>query len=114
MEKKRFNFLLFSSLFAILSSRTIRLIKVEQETKQLLKTHYESISHEENIVAHRGFSGLEPDNTYESVGRALNTPCVDMIEIDVRLTKDGKIVLHHDSFINIDGILIWIVLMKRE
>ena len=36
MEKKRFNFLLFSSLFAILSSRTIRLIKVEQETKQLL------------------------------------------------------------------------------
>lgn len=106
MEKKRFNILLFSSLFAILSSRTIRLVKVEQETKQLLKTHYESISHEENIVAHRGFSGLEPDNTYESVGRALNTPCVDMIEIDVRLTKDGKIVLHHDSLINIDGVLV--------
>lgn len=46
-------------------------------------------------IAHRGFSKQAPENTYQSVAFALDSTC-EGIEIDVHLTKDGKIVVHHD------------------
>ncbi len=47
------------------------------------------------IISHRGASGEAPENTLASIIRAkeLNT---DMIEIDVHLSKDGKLVIMHD------------------
>jgi glycerophosphoryl diester phosphodiesterase len=47
------------------------------------------------IIAHRGASGLEPENTLKSFRRALDLG-VDMVECDVRKTADGKLVIHHD------------------
>ncbi len=53
------------------------------------------------IIAHRGASGLvEYDNSLESFRKAIEIG-VDMIEFDVRRTKDGKLVAFHDS--DIDG-----------
>ena len=48
------------------------------------------------IIGHRGAKGLAPENTLKSVLKALNHN-VDEIEVDVRATKDGIIVLHHDE-----------------
>jgi len=48
------------------------------------------------IIGHRGARGLAPENTLKSILKALNHN-VDEIEIDVRVTKDGIIVLHHDE-----------------
>lgn len=48
------------------------------------------------IVGHRGARGLAPENTAESLRKALEHG-VDEIEIDVRCTKDGVAVLHHDA-----------------
>ena len=46
-------------------------------------------------VAHRGYSSLYPENTILSFEKAIEARC-DMIELDVRLTADGEIVVFHD------------------
>jgi glycerophosphoryl diester phosphodiesterase len=48
------------------------------------------------VVAHRGASSLAPENTLASVQKALELGA-DHCEIDVQLTKDGEVVLLHDS-----------------
>ena len=47
------------------------------------------------IVGHRGAAGLAPENTIPAFMRAIEIG-VDAIEIDVLLTADGKLVVHHD------------------
>lgn len=47
------------------------------------------------IAAHRGFSALYPENTLLAVWEALRLN-VDLIEVDVYLTKDDVPVLAHD------------------
>lgn len=48
------------------------------------------------IVAHRGASGSAPENTMAAFHKAVIAGA-DMIELDVRLTKDFHIVVHHDQ-----------------
>ena len=48
------------------------------------------------VVAHRGFSGAAPENTLGAFRKALEAGS-DMIELDVHLSKDGKIVVIHDE-----------------
>lgn len=48
------------------------------------------------IVGHRGARGLAPENTAESINKAIRHG-VDEVEIDVRCTKDGVAVVHHDA-----------------
>ncbi|SNS44295.1 glycerophosphoryl diester phosphodiesterase [Anaerovirgula multivorans] len=48
------------------------------------------------IVAHRGWSSLAPENTLSALELALKEDRIDKIEIDIQMTKDGIVVLHHD------------------
>lgn len=48
------------------------------------------------VVGHRGAMGHAPENTMVSFDEALNLGA-DMLEFDVRLTKDGVPVIVHDS-----------------
>lgn len=48
------------------------------------------------IIGHRGAAGLAPENTLESI-RAGIAAGADIIEIDVRLTRDGIPILLHDT-----------------
>jgi glycerophosphoryl diester phosphodiesterase len=48
------------------------------------------------IIGHRGARGLAPENTLASLQKGLQHH-VDMLEFDVRVTKDGVPVLHHDA-----------------
>jgi glycerophosphoryl diester phosphodiesterase len=48
------------------------------------------------IVAHRGASALAPENTMAAFFKALELG-VDVIETDVRLTRDHQFVLSHDD-----------------
>ena len=50
------------------------------------------------IIGHKGSSGVEPENTLEAITRA--TKEADMVEIDVRLTEDGKLAVIHDAHLN--------------
>lgn len=51
------------------------------------------------IIAHRGASGYCPENTISSVKKALEIG-VDLVEIDVHLSKDGEVVVIHDETID--------------
>jgi len=55
------------------------------------------------IIAHRGARGLAPENTIAAIKEGLRCR-PDMIELDVRVTKDGACVLHHDR--TLDGLAI--------
>jgi len=48
------------------------------------------------ITGHKGAAGLEPENTIRSFKKALELN-VDFIEFDVRMTKDKKLIIMHDS-----------------
>ncbi|MCK9265651.1 hypothetical protein M0P98_02010 [bacterium] len=48
------------------------------------------------VVAHRGFSSIYPENTMLAFDKAVQLK-VDFIELDVRETKDGEIVVMHDA-----------------
>ena len=50
------------------------------------------------IFAHRGFSGLYPENTMLSFSKALEFG-VDGIELDVHLSKDGEVMVNHDEYL---------------
>lgn len=57
------------------------------------------------IVAHRAntlkaLMELVPENSLKIIEMAIESGVVDMIEIDVRPTKDGELVLMHDATIN--------------
>lgn len=51
------------------------------------------------VAAHRGWSEKYPENTMEAFCAALALD-VDQIETDVRITKDGELVLIHDASID--------------
>lgn len=48
------------------------------------------------VVAHRGYSGIAPENTIASAREAINAGATGS-EFDIRATKDGVIVLLHDG-----------------
>jgi len=50
-------------------------------------------------IGHRGAAYYEPENTLRSFKKAIELE-VDMIELDIRKTKDGKIVVIHDEKVN--------------
>ena len=52
--------------------------------------------HRPYVVAHRGISGTFPENTLAAFTCACETPGIDMIELDVRLTKDDQVLVLHD------------------
>ena len=47
------------------------------------------------IIAHRGASFLEPENTLRAVGKAIKMGA-DLVEVDVRMSKDNELVIMHD------------------
>ncbi len=56
------------------------------------------------VIGHRGAAGYEIENTLKSIKRAISIG-VDVIEVDVRATRDGKIILlHDDNFKRIAGL----------
>lgn len=52
--------------------------------------------HRPYLVAHRGISGKAPENTLAAFRRACETPGIDMIELDVRLSGDDDVIVLHD------------------
>ena len=47
------------------------------------------------VIGHRGAAGLAPENTLAAIDKACEIG-VTAVELDVLLTKDRKIVVHHD------------------
>jgi glycerophosphoryl diester phosphodiesterase len=61
------------------------------------------------VIAHRGAAGRAPENTMASFRAAMDDGA-DLVELDVQETRDGNLVLIHDSdFMKIagDGVKVW-------
>lgn len=52
------------------------------------------------VVAHRGLSSIEVENSYRAVKAAFNSDAIDTVEVDIQLTEDGHVVLFHDETLN--------------
>lgn len=50
------------------------------------------------IIGHRGARGLEPENTLAALRRGM--ACADLVEVDLRLTRDGIPVAIHDATVD--------------
>ena len=48
------------------------------------------------VIAHRGFSGCAPENTMIAFQKGMEAGS-DMIELDVRFSKEGEVVVIHDE-----------------
>lgn len=53
-----------------------------------------------SVIAHRGLSSLEIENSFEAIKLGFIDNSTTGVEIDIRLTKDKKIVVIHDEEIN--------------
>jgi glycerophosphoryl diester phosphodiesterase len=51
------------------------------------------------IVAHRGFKGIAPENTIAAFDAAAKAGA-RYVEVDVRATRDGHLVLMHDATVD--------------
>src|SRR5215813_1921965 len=54
-----------------------------------------------DLQGHRGARGLAPENTLPAFATALSIG-VTTLELDVGMTKDGVLVVHHDEWLNPD------------
>jgi glycerophosphoryl diester phosphodiesterase len=54
-----------------------------------------------DLQGHRGARGLLPENTIPAFTKALSIG-VTTLELDMALTKDGVLVVHHDEWLNPD------------
>ena len=52
------------------------------------------------FCAHRGGARLAPENTLEAFRSAVEDWAVDMLELDVRATRDGRVVVFHDRTVD--------------
>jgi len=52
------------------------------------------------LMAHRGGAGLAPENTMEAFRQAVEVWRADALELDVRATVDGRIVVIHDDTVD--------------
>ncbi|HRO45176.1 glycerophosphodiester phosphodiesterase family protein [Agriterribacter sp.] len=51
------------------------------------------------VIAHRGNHVKVPENTLESVKAAIKSGA-DYVELDLRTTKDGYLIIHHDATVD--------------
>ena len=47
-------------------------------------------------IAHRGARAFAPENTLEAIEKASRF-AADMVELDVHLSRDGELIVHHDD-----------------
>lgn len=50
-------------------------------------------------IGHRGTRGLMPENTIPSMTKAIEVGA-NVVELDVHLTQDGKVIVYHDASFN--------------
>jgi len=61
--------------------------------------HIDATMPQRGICAHRGVMDTQPENTVAAFREAVRLG-VQMIEFDVRMTKDGKLVILHDGTVD--------------
>ncbi|MHA7942856.1 glycerophosphodiester phosphodiesterase family protein [Formosa sp. 3Alg 14/1] len=88
-----------NNILFLLAITIISLTSYAQNTKlDSLITNYNNQDYV-MAVAHRAVHDKYPENSVEAINEAIRIG-VDIVEIDVRETKDGKLIIMHDSSID--------------
>ena len=103
MVEKKKKIAFFLGLLVLSSGISFHLNKkISEDFSNHILTYTEEMTDDDfDIAAHRGFSSLEVENTKEAIALAASKDYIDRIEVDVRLTSDGKLVLSHNDGLNI-------------
>lgn len=100
---KKLSFLLCLGLFACAQDKPVTPSNEEKsergEISDLIQNLEDSHNPEIMVVAHRGDWRNAPENSLQAIQNCIDMG-VDMVEIDVRETKDGVLVLMHDHTID--------------
>lgn len=104
MQKKNKTRILLCTTSIFLAISGINLKLNRDESTNISHSSYLNNYNEDDfmIAAHRGFSSLEIENTKKAISSASKQAYVDYIEIDARMTLDGKIVLSHNNNLQIN------------
>ena len=89
-----FNYILLSFSFTLLVVNLVPLKKVVDANPFIMKDN------QTMLAAHRGGSGIAPENTLLAFKTSIENYGVDIIETDLYLTRDNKLVLCHNETIN--------------
>jgi glycerophosphoryl diester phosphodiesterase len=92
MTKKAIKYFVFFFGIQLALSQTDRIIFLKEKLETPNDNHV-------MVVAHRGDWRNAPENSLQAIQYCIDMG-VDMVEIDVRKTKDGHIVLMHDGSID--------------
>ena len=95
--KKNSIVLLLSLL--ILSCNTHEIKTNSSDLEQILVAFHNSSSSKVLIAAHRAMHTKYPENSLAAFQHSIDSG-VDIIETDIRTTKDGKLILMHDATID--------------
>lgn len=58
-----------------------------------------ALKHRVAVIAHRGGRGLMPENTLAAIRHAIDLGA-DYVELDIRATRDGQLVIMHDRSVD--------------
>jgi len=87
-------------IFIIILVASILMLSCAENKKDKIKMHEsQKIIDQPKIIAHQGGAKLAPGNTLAAFKNAIELG-VDMIEIDVHLSKDSKVIVIHDGTID--------------
>lgn len=92
-EKKKRERIAFAVVFFLGLALNLTYIYLSLSNKMALNIMYPSRA---TVTAHRGDSYNAPENTMAAIELAVENQA-DIIEIDVRQTKDGQLILMHDE-----------------
>lgn len=89
MKKNIFPILFISILF-------MQSCGIQSKSHKLMNTDFPEFSYE----GHRGARGLYAEGTINAMKIAIDLPKVTTLEMDCHITKDGKVIVYHDAFLN--------------
>ena len=93
--------LFITSAFVLLIATSTTFIINDVESSKITKIiNQDNDETTISVIAHRGLSSLEIENSFEAIKLGLQDKSTTGVEIDIRLTKDKKIVVIHDDEIN--------------
>ena len=94
------------SIFILISCKETeesqKLLEVQNKSiniDSLISEFHDSSSEYITVVAHRGDWRHAPENSIQAIKNCIDMG-VDMVEIDIRETKDGQLVLMHDETVD--------------
>lgn len=73
--------------------------KKPPEYEKIFPVAYRPQPYPVKVIAHRGYSSVAPENTLAAIQAAIDAGA-DAIEFDIRLSKDGHVVVIHDSSVD--------------